>query len=210
MTSHSPHRHHRAGRLLAATALAAATLLATAACGSADPDTASTPPTTGSSATTGTSATGVPTATPGTASADVADLHIRDAYIPQQSSETEAAAYFTVTNTGGTPDTLTSITTPTAPQVSLHTTVSRGGSASMRMVTELAVPAHGTATLTVGHNHAMLEHPVHRLTKGEQVRLTLVFTHAGTVTLTVPVVGYTGPSAHDMPGMDMSGAAAHG
>ncbi|MCM3882050.1 copper chaperone PCu(A)C [Frankia sp. R82] len=190
----------RSGRLLAATAAAAATLLTTVACGPAGSASSAS-----SAAGSSTSAGAVPTAAPGTASADLGDLHIRGAYIPQQSSDTEAAAYLTVTNTGGTPDALTSIATPAAPKVGLHTTVSRGGSASMQQITELAVPAHGTAALAVGHNHAMLENPVHRLVKGEHVQLTLTFAHAGTVTLTVPVVGYTGPNSHDVPDTDMSG-----
>ena len=39
-------------------------------------------------------------------------LRVRGAYIPQQASESEAAAYFTVTNTGDAPDTLTAVSTP--------------------------------------------------------------------------------------------------
>ncbi|CAO5236162.1 copper chaperone PCu(A)C [Frankia sp. AgKG'84/4] len=142
----------------------------------------------------------------GTASADLGDLHIRGAYIPQQASDTEAAAYLTITDSGGTPDALTAVTTPLARSVTLHTTVTSGGAETMRALSQLPVPAHGTAAFTVGHNHLMLTNPVRRLTRGQQVPLTLTFAHAGTVTLTVPVVGFTGPRPTDdsMPGMDMS------
>ncbi|MCK9897911.1 copper chaperone PCu(A)C [Frankia sp. AgB32] len=140
-------------------------------------------------------------------SADLGDLHILDAYIPQQSSNTEAAAYFTVTNSGGTADTLTAVTSPLAASVTLHTTVASGGAETMRSLSQLPVPAHGAATLTVGHDHLMLTNPVRRLMKGQEVPLTLTFAHAGAVTVTVPVVGFTGPQPTDgdsMPGMDMS------
>ncbi|CAO5159178.1 periplasmic copper chaperone A [Frankia sp. AiPs1] len=205
-THHARRRQHPHPRLFAVSAVAAATLLGAAACGSSESAESGGPsagarPTAAASAPAG----AVPPSPAGTASADLGELRIRGAYIPQQASDTDAAAYFSVTNTGDAADTLTSITTPAAPTVSLHTTVSKGGAESMQMISRLAVPAHGTAALTVGHDHAMLENPVHRLAKGQRVPLTLTFAHAGTVTLAVPVLGYTGPSGHDTTGHDMTG-----
>ncbi|THJ36331.1 copper chaperone PCu(A)C, partial [Candidatus Frankia alpina] len=112
------------------------------------------------------------------------------------------------------PDTLTSVTTAAAPMVTLHTTVAHGGAERMEMVSHLAVPAHGTAALTVGHNHLMLMNPVRRLTQRQRVTLALAFAHAGQVRLAVPVVGYSGSTGGDgartapdgmsgMPGMAM-------
>ncbi len=178
-------------------AVACAALVGLAGCGSSGSSDAAPGRTPGAAAT-----------IPGTASADLGDLHIRGAYIPQQASDTEAAAYLTVTDSGGTPDALTAVTTPVAQSVTLHTTVASGGAESMRSLSQLSVPAHGTAALTVGHDHLMLTNPVRRLTRGQRVPLTLTFAHAGTITITVPVVGFTGPrpAADDesMRGMDMS------
>jgi copper(I)-binding protein len=152
-----------------------------------------------------------PAAAPaGTGGTDAGDLHIRGAYIPQQASASEAAAYFTVTNSADTPDTLTAVTTPAAPMVTLHTTVTRGGTGTMEMLSQLAIPAHGTAALTVGHDHLMLMNPVQRLTQGQRVILTLTFARAGQVELAVPVVGYTGPAGgpSSSGGVDGEGAPA--
>ncbi len=183
-----PRARRRPGRArLTARLLATAAVLGIAACGS----TGSTSPKPASSP------AAIPASTPGTGGADAGDLHIRGAYIPQQASASEAAAYFTVTNSGGTPDTLTSVTTPAAPMVTLHTTVAHGGAETMQMVTRLAIPPHGTAALTVGRNHLMLMNPVQRLTQGQRVTLTLTFAGAGKVALAVPVVGYTGPASSD-------------
>lgn len=160
----------------------------------------------------------IPAAPAGTGSADHGDLHIRGAYIPQQASDSEAAAYFSVTNSGGTADTLLSVTSPAAPAISLHSTTSRGGADTMVMRSDLAIPARRTTALTVGHDHLMLMNPVQRLTQGQHVALTLTFAHAGKIDLDTPVVGFTGPdratatttagASATSPGMDGTGGMA--
>ncbi|MGF7235469.1 MAG: copper chaperone PCu(A)C, partial [Frankia sp.] len=147
---------------------------------------------------------GMPAAIPGTGRADLGDLHIRGAYIPQEASPDVAAAYFSVTNDGSVADQLVAVTTPAAPTVGIHTTVTSGGTETMEQLRSLAVPAGGTALLSVGGRHLMLMNPVHLLREGERVAMTMRFARAGTVTMTVPVVGFTGPA--DMAGMtDMPG-----
>jgi len=139
------------------------------------------------------SATRVPANETGTVGADLGALHIRGTYVPAQSSTDVAAAYFSVTNTGGSGDALVSASTPVAMSVGLHDTVGEGSADEMVDVGALTVPAHATAVLHVGGEHLMLMAPVHILRQGQTVPLTLVFRHAGTVHLVVPVVAATGP-----------------
>ncbi|MGH3292424.1 MAG: copper chaperone PCu(A)C [Trebonia sp.] len=56
------------------------------------------------------------------------------------------------------------------------------------MVTGLAVPARGTLTLSPVGDDVVLEDPA-PFEESASVRLTLVFRHAGTVTIDVPVTG---------------------
>jgi periplasmic copper chaperone A len=145
---------------------------------------------------------GMPAAVPGTGRADAGDIHVRNAYIPQQASADVAAAYFSVTNDGRAPDRLTGVTSSAAKSVSLHTTVTKGDVSVMQEIPGLDVPAGGTALLSVAGRHLMLENPVRLLRKGDSVTLTLRFSSAGAISLTVPVVGYTGPTAmSSMPDM---------
>jgi copper(I)-binding protein len=161
-----------AGRALAGGLLGVALLAAATGCGSSAP---------------------APAASAGTGAADLGSLHIRDAYIPQQTSDDEAAAYFTVTNDGGTPDELVSESTTAAMSVTLHATVDSGSVGTMVAMGTLTIPAHGTATLTPGHEHLLIMQPAKKLTKGQTVVLTLTFKDAGSISLSVPVTGLTGP-----------------
>jgi hypothetical protein len=128
-----------------------------------------------------------------TGSAVLGELRISDAYVPQQTSPDEAAAYLTITNDGGVADELVAVRTATAAQVMLHATVEHGGVGTMTAMSALAVPAQGTARLAPGHEHLMIMGPVWQLSQGQALTLTLTFAHAGSVDLTVPVVGLTGP-----------------
>jgi copper(I)-binding protein len=114
-----------------------------------------------------------------------AKLAVSTGYIPQPLLTDEAAAYVTVTNTGGTDAQLTSVSTPLAASVTLHTTTGT----TMRQVGALTVPAGGKLVLGTGGDHMMLENLTHKPSVGEQITLLLHFTHASpaTVTVTVPV-----------------------
>jgi len=59
---------------------------------------------------------------------------------------------------------------------------------TMGMLRELRVPAHGSASLVPGRDHLMLEQPHDALQVGQHVTVTLRFEHAGTLTISVPVV----------------------
>lgn len=114
-----------------------------------------------------------------------ARLEVSGGYVPQPLLTDEAAAYVTVRNTGGTDAQLTSVTTPLAAHVTLHTTTGT----TMRQVPALTVPAGGTLALATGGDHMMMEGLTHKPSVGERITLTLHFTHASpaSVTVTVPV-----------------------
>ena len=114
-----------------------------------------------------------------------AKLVVSAGYIPQPLLTDMAAAYFTVTNSGGTAAQLTSVTTPLAAHVTLHTTTGT----TMRQVTSLTVPAGGELALGSGADHLMLEDLTSKPPVGDKVTLTLHFAHAtpATVDVTVPV-----------------------
>lgn len=112
-------------------------------------------------------------------------VSVSGGYIPRPLLTDEAAAYVTVTNTGGGDAELTSVTTPLAAHATLHSTTGT----TMRQVTALTVPAGGSLTLGTGADHMMLENLTHKPRVGETVTLRLHFAHAtpDTITVTVPV-----------------------
>ncbi|MGW5234327.1 copper chaperone PCu(A)C [Streptomyces nodosus] len=117
----------------------------------------------------------------GSASAEP-ELKITGAYMPAPVGSDMAAGFFTVTNSGGS-DTLTSVTSSLAPDVTLHST--KGG--EMREETSFTVPADGRLDFASGGNHVMFENLTHQPKQGEKVSVQLHFTKSGTVTVEMPV-----------------------
>jgi copper(I)-binding protein len=105
------------------------------------------------------------------------------AYIPQPVTGKMAGGYLTVKNTGGTADKLTSVTSPLAGRVEMHTTVDQ----QMKHVDALTVPADGTLELGRGGNHLMFTNLTHKPVQGDTVRVELHFEQSGPITLKVPV-----------------------
>jgi copper(I)-binding protein len=114
-----------------------------------------------------------------------ARLKVTGGYIPRPLLTDMAAAYFTVTNTGGTAARLTSVSSPLAAHATLHITKDD----TMQQVQSLTVPAGGTLTLSTGGDHVMLEDLTRKPAVGDTVPLTLHFAQGAptTVTITVPV-----------------------
>lgn len=110
------------------------------------------------------------------------ELKITGAYLPQPVTADMAAGFFTVTNSGGA-DTLTSVTSGLASDVTLHST--KGG--AMEEEKSFAVPAHGELDLASGGNHLMFEMLTHKPKQGEKVSVQLHFAKSGTVTVEMPV-----------------------
>ncbi len=115
-----------------------------------------------------------------------------------------AGAYATILNKGAAPDRLTGGSADFA-TVEIHETKSENGVMEMREVAGgLEIPAHGTVGLAPGGYHIMLTHLTHPLAKGESVKATLSFEHAGPVEVEFKVVG-VGASSGGMKGGNMGG-----
>ncbi len=115
--------------------------------------------------------------------------------------------YVTIQNKGAAPDRLTGGKADFA-NVEVHQMKSVNGVMEMRQVAGgLTIPAHGSVTLSPGGYHLMFTHLTHPLTKGESVKATLDFEHAGPVQVEFAVtgVGAAAPSGSGgaMKGMKM-------
>lgn len=117
-----------------------------------------------------------------------------------------SAAYMTLETMGAEPDRLISGSTPVAKKVELHTHVMEGGVAKMRPVAAIEVAPGEPTVLEPGGLHIMLRGLTQKLDAGTTMPLTLVFEHAGEVTLDVPVKGMAGgPSQGGGGSMDHGG-----
>jgi periplasmic copper chaperone A len=114
-------------------------------------------------------------------------------------------AYMTIENKGATPDRLTGGSADFG-AVEIHETKSENGVMEMREVTGgLAIPAHGSVGLAPGGYHLMLTHLAHPLNKGDRVKATLTFEHAGAVEVEFNVLGVGAAGAGGMKGGAMGG-----
>lgn len=113
------------------------------------------------------------------------------AYSANESAAVESVpAYLVIRNLSGTPDQLVAVRTPIARRAVF--TERTGPAAKPATVPALTVPANGTLTLSPLGSDVILEHPGAYESSAE-VPLTLVFRHAGTITIEAPV---TAPGAH--------------
>jgi len=106
------------------------------------------------------------------------------------------AGYLVIHNNGATPDTLTGGTADFA-SVEVHEMKMDKGVMKMTEMTKgLNIPAHGTIRLAPGGYHLMFTHLTKPLAKGETVKATLDFEHAGAVAVDFPVegIGAAGPT----------------
>ena len=98
-------------------------------------------------------------------------------------------AYLTIENGGATPDRLTGGSADFA-RVEIHEVKSENGVMEMREVAGgLVIPAHASVTLAPGGYHIMFTHLAHPLTKGDTIKATLAFEHAGPVPVEFKVLG---------------------
>jgi copper(I)-binding protein len=105
------------------------------------------------------------------------------AFTPQAAAAVHTAATFlTIQNLSGTPDELVAVRSPLARSVVLR---QRTGPAQGD---PLAIPAHGTLTLTPIGDDLVLQQPSPYESRAT-VPLTLTFRHSGTVTIDAPVTG---------------------
>ncbi|MFJ8176432.1 copper chaperone PCu(A)C [Streptomyces sp. NPDC094469] len=115
------------------------------------------------------------------------DLSVGASYMPQPVSADMAAGFLTITNRSGTEDELTSVTSDSAGQVTLHETT--GG--AMEQVSSFEVPAHGQLVFKSGGNHLMFEKLKRRPEQGDTITLKLKFAKSGPLTVEMPVKSAT-------------------
>lgn len=111
------------------------------------------------------------------------ELSVGSVYMPQPVSDSMAAGFLVVANTGGADDRLSSVTSDVAGEVTLHTTSGQ----SMTEVKNLDVPGHGKLVLESGGNHLMFEKLKRKPKEGDKVSLELHFTKSGPMKVEMPV-----------------------
>ncbi|MFJ4278167.1 copper chaperone PCu(A)C [Streptomyces massasporeus] len=123
-----------------------------------------------------------------------AELSAGSAYMPQPVSDDMAAGFLTVTNKGGAPDELTSVTSDIAGQVTVHETVD----GAMQEVKSLKIPAGGRLELKSGGDHLMFEQLKSKPKEGQTVSVELHFAHSGPMKVEMPVkpATYTPKTGH--------------
>ena len=107
-----------------------------------------------------------------------------------------SAAYMTLETTGAEPDRLVASSSPVAEQAALHSHMMDGGVARMRPVDAVEIAPGAPTVLAPGGLHIMLIGLKQKLAPGDSVPLTLVFEHAGEITIEAPVRGMAGMSGH--------------
>lgn len=115
------------------------------------------------------------------------------------------AGYLEIRNAGAAPDRLTGGSADFA-GVEIHQMSMANGVMKMRQETNgLEIPAHGAVKLAPSGYHLMFTGLKRALVKGESVKATLTFEHAGAVIVEFPVqgIGASGPAADSMKGMKM-------
>jgi copper(I)-binding protein len=127
----------------------------------------------------------------GQGATSAAAIVIGGAYVREPATTQNAAAYFTVYNTTGQDDVLTSVTSGAGAQATLHTDVN----GAMTITAQgLTIPAHGSVALAPGKGHVMIEQLYGPLRPGQTVNLQLSFNRAGTVLATAPVIAIAAPA----------------
>ena len=100
----------------------------------------------------------------------------------------QSAAYFTLSNPTGTADALISATSPAASMAAVHeTSVDGSGTAAMKPVARVELPAGDTVEFKPGSYHVMLMGLSKELAVGQTIEIGLVFEHAGTVVVKAEV-----------------------
>ena len=103
-----------------------------------------------------------------------------------------AAGYFTLYNGSSKPAELTGAASPGCGQLMLHQSIIESGTARMRMVMSILVPAHGSVVFSPGGYHLMCMQPTADVRPGKSVPVSLTFKDGNTVSATFPVYGAKG------------------
>lgn len=123
-------------------------------------------------------------------SAAGADIKIANAYIkPTNTTERPTVAYFTLTNTDKTDDTLLSVTTDIAKMVQIHeTSINENGVMSMNHLTKgIKIPAGKSIALKPKGTHLMLMGLSKPLALNDTISFTFIFERTGTQVISLDV-----------------------
>ena len=122
--------------------------------------------------------------------AKVGQIEISNAWARASAGKAGAgAAYFEIRNHGGKSDRLVSVKTDVSRTASLHAHIMKDNIMRMARIDGLELPAGGRAMLEPGGHHVMLMGLRKPLMKGHSFPLSLTFENAGTVTVTVAIMG---------------------
>jgi copper(I)-binding protein len=100
-----------------------------------------------------------------------------------------AIGYMTIKNNGAIPDRLIGGSVDFANGFQLHSMTMEGGVSKMRELKGVDIAPGQTIEFKPGSSHVMFVGVMRQLTKGERVKGTLVFEHAGTVRIEYDVQG---------------------
>ena len=100
-----------------------------------------------------------------------------------------AIGYMTIKNNGTTPDRLIGGSVDVANSFQFHSMVMENGVAKMRDLNGIAIKPGQAIEFKPGGSHGMFVNLKHPLSKGEHVKGTLIFEHAGTVQIEYDVEG---------------------
>lgn len=110
-----------------------------------------------------------------------------------------AGGYFTVTNHGGVPDRLVSVTSDISAKAEVHEMAVKDGVMTMRPVEGgVEIPAGGKIELKPGGYHLMLMGLKRPAKEGESFPATLTFEKAGSVTVEFQVEGMNAAGGMEM------------
>jgi len=127
-----------------------------------------------------------------------APIVVTNAYVREPASPDEAAAYFTISNTTDTEDTLLSVDSGAGRSTTLR------NSSMAELTGGLRLAAHSSVTLSPGDGHVMIENLLGPVQPGQTVNLQLTFTHNIPLIVEAPVIAIDAPA----PGASISPSGA--
>lgn len=93
-----------------------------------------------------------------------------------------------IASSGG--DSLLAVASPVAAHTQLHNVVTSNGVSRMVPAAAVPLPAGSTVTLGTGGYHVMMDSLAREVAVGDSVSVTFTFSHAGAVTLGVPMMRF--------------------
>ncbi|MCX2179089.1 copper chaperone PCu(A)C [Streptomyces sp. SKN60] len=113
---------------------------------------------------------------------DKPELKVSGAFMPQPVMDM-AGGFLTITNSSGTADKLTSVTSGLSDDITIHETKNQ----KMQEVTSFDIPANGELKLERGGSHIMFMELKKQPKQGEKVDIELHFEKSDPIKVTLPV-----------------------